>query len=187
MKLAHSRMGHIPCSMMKAWIREAIEDGEHIALLSTKMWQNRIRMRYVTHVRLPDSGLCELNETNQESMNPEIDWEKACSELSVTGLSPAHKGFIFMMSNDLLPNNFFLYKIKKAESPQCSFCDKFDGRLHFLACLYSGGGSIKHSGGGNRKQVKHPAAKSYRTGHRSTSCPPRSVHPLRGWPGANGT
>ena len=44
-----------------------------------------------------------------------------------------------MMSNDLLPNNSFLYKMKKAESPQCTFCDKFDGRLHFLACPYSGG------------------------------------------------
>ena len=51
------------------------------ALLSTKMWQNRIRMRSVTHVRLPDSGLCELIETNQESANPEIDWEKARSAL----------------------------------------------------------------------------------------------------------
>ena len=121
-----------------AWIREAIEDGENISLLSTKMWQNRIRMRSVTHVRMPDSGLCELIETDQESKNPEINWEKSRSALSVPGLSPAHKGFIFMMTNDLLPNNAFLYKIKKTESPLCSFCDKVDSRLHFLACPFSG-------------------------------------------------
>ena len=92
----------------------------------------------MTHVRMPDSGLCELIETDQESKNPEINWEKSRSALSVRGLSPAHKGFIFMMTNDLLPNNAFLYKIKKTESPLCSFCDKVDSRLHFLACPFSG-------------------------------------------------
>ena len=93
-----------------------------------------------------------------------------------------------MMSNDLLPNNSFLYKIKKAESPQCTFCGKFDGRLHFLACLYSGGvgeavlNILVETTENKLKQLKVIELDTVQT-----SCPPRSVHPLRGWHGANGT
>ena len=52
---------------------------------------------------------------------------------------PCTKSFLFLMSNDLLPNNEFLFKISKVESPMCSFCDSRDGRLHFLICPFSDG------------------------------------------------
>ena len=78
-------------------------------------------------------------ESSQEERFPDVNWDRAWLVPSSAGLSPTLKSFLFMMSNDLLPNNEFLFKIGKVSSPVCSFCDSKDGRFHFLECIASGG------------------------------------------------
>ena len=49
-------------------IQEALEDdNDMIANYTTKAWQERIRKRSVKHTRDPQTGLCSLILTNEDS------------------------------------------------------------------------------------------------------------------------
>ena len=119
-------------------IKEAIAEGEDIKSLTTKMWQDRITRRSITHLRM-ENGECTLIETTQESRNWEVDWDTAWTSSSTKGLSPGQKSTLFEFSNNLCVNNQYLKKIGKSPTPQCSFCGEIDARLHFLACPHSDG------------------------------------------------
>ena len=78
--------------------------GEDVNRLSTKMWQDRITRRSITHIRM-ESGEYTLMETSQENKNPEIEWDFAWTSFTTKGLSPIQKSTLFQFSNNLCVNN----------------------------------------------------------------------------------
>ena len=117
-------------------IKQAYEDqAGNIMYLPTKKWQQIILESGITHKTNRENGEINLLPTPQETSMPDIDWPRSRSNRFLQGLPPSNKSLIFKWAENLVVNQERLFRLGKADSPACEFCQATsDNREHLWVC-----------------------------------------------------
>ena len=117
-------------------IKQVYEDqAGNIMYLPTKRWQQIILENGITHKTNRENGEISLLPTSQETSIPDADWPRSRSNRVLQGLPPSNKSLIFKWSENLVVNQERLFRLGKADSPVCEFCQAAtDNREHLWMC-----------------------------------------------------
>ena len=126
---------------MFALIKSAHETNQgDILNLPTKLWQNMILEKGVTHTTDEVHGEPTLIPTPQEEQMQDVDWQRSRDLRNIRGLPPSNRSLILKWSENLCINQERLFKRGKCESDKCEFCaeaEVVDRRQHLWFCKHN--------------------------------------------------
>ena len=126
---------------MFALIKSAHETNQgDILNLPTKLWQNMILEKGVTHTTDEVHGEPTLIPTPQEEQMQDVDWQRSRDLRNIRGLPPSNRSLILKWSENLCINQERLFKLGKCESDNCEFCaeeEVVDRRQHLWFCKHN--------------------------------------------------
>ena len=109
----------------------------NVTWITVKQWYQLLLEKGVTHTSEDPDSPPLLISSRAEENHPEVNFPTAYRLARKFGLSPDQKSFLFKMMKGILPTRDRLTRLRKVQSPSCTFCGQLDSITHIISCTNS--------------------------------------------------